>query len=134
MAQQGPNIVPPTRIGWITRDSLEKRMCEVARLSQHLSVLLIGWVLALVLVLASCGGEAGSSVAGRYEHEDRTGAYMELKADGTMFGEERGFAFAGKYQVEGDRIIFTLASGSVLIVTRQGDDIIEPDSTIWFKR
>lgn len=71
-------------------------------------------------LLAACGG----GIAGEYRDELGTVRY-EFAGDGRVYMSVLGIESAGEYEVDGERILLSGPSGSI-VLTRDGDALIGP--------
>ncbi len=71
--------------------------------------------------------------AGRYNSQDKKSDYFELKADGTLFLQQDGKAYAGRYDVKNSIITFVV-TGITSIGEINGDTIIDPDKSKWIRQ
>lgn len=100
----------------------------IGLLKRKSNIFLFGFLI-IVLINPYCKkSETRTYVNKANEYE-----YIELKADGTFFVQQKEYSFWGKYEIDGNNIIFKLESGLAAKARINGEKIIDDEGEIWIK-
>lgn len=91
--------------------------------------------LTTAFLLTGCRGmKQRKAIAGTYVNEENSGAYIELRANGTFFMQTRvGVGWTGRYELDGDKVTIAIPSGVAEQGTLDGSVITDNQGRRWVK-
>lgn len=91
-------------------------------------------VFGSALVLGMFGCDKGNTNVGKYQYEKNPQDYTELKSDGTCLIQQGKGSYAGKYEINGNKLKLTLNTGDVVTGNIEGKTITDNEGQHWVKQ